>query len=119
MASTSLQSAARPSPRIRLATPADKEAWIDANIKGYELDPQYPWRFPRRKEFPQDSRNGTAGMFDKYLKNETLTCLVAELPRIGEDGELMLSDWVVVAIAVWEWKDLEEVETEAGNYFLF
>jgi hypothetical protein len=114
MASPSHLPEARPTPRVRLATLADKEAWITANISGYELDPQFTWRYTKRKEFPEDARKGTGEVFETVLGVESMTCLVAELPKI-EEVESGSTEWVVVAIAVWEWKDLEEVESESGE----
>jgi hypothetical protein len=114
MASTSRPSKTRPTPRTRPATLADKEAYINAILTGYELDPQFQWRYPKRKEFPEDARKATGEVFEMVLGIESMTCLVVELPRIDE-GESSSAEWVVVAAAIWEWKDWEEVESESGK----
>jgi hypothetical protein len=116
MASASPPSKIRPTPRTRPATLADKEAWINAILTGYELDPQFPWRYPKRKEFPEDARKATREVFEMVLGIESMTCLVAELPRIEEGESGYAEEWVVVAVAIWEWKDWEEVESESGKY---
>jgi hypothetical protein len=101
-------------PRIRPATLADKDGYVSATRAGYELDHQFQWRYPQRHEFPEDAREGTGVHFDKAMNNDRMTVLVAELPRL-ENG-LEKEDWVVVAGVVWEWKFLEEVEGEVGEF---
>jgi hypothetical protein len=105
----------RPTPRTRLATHADKDVWVNTMISGYEVDPQYQWRNPRRKEYPEDTKRATAELFDKIIANTNATCFVAELPRIGEEEELENAEWVVVALANWEWVDLDDLESQPGN----
>jgi hypothetical protein len=100
-------------PRIRPATLADKDGYVSATRAGYELDHQFQWRYPKRHEFPEDAREGTGLHFDKAMKNDKMTVLVAELPRL-EDG-VEMEDWIVVAGVIWEWKFLEEVEGEVGE----
>ncbi|OCK79305.1 hypothetical protein K432DRAFT_300159 [Lepidopterella palustris CBS 459.81] len=113
MASTSPLNKTRPTPRIRPATLADKEAWVSANLAGYELDPSFQWRYPKRKEFPEDARKASGDVFEMALGISSITCVVAELPRI-DDEEPGDTDWVVVAVAMWEWKDWEEVQIPAS-----
>ena len=103
-----------PTPRIRLVTREDKDVWIDVMLAGYEVDPQFQWRYPHRRQFPEDARKATGDVFETVLGIESMTCLVAELPKI-EDNESESPEWVVVAVAIWEWKDWEEVESESGN----
>jgi GNAT superfamily N-acetyltransferase len=108
----------RPGPRIRLATLADREACIDVNSAGYELDPQHRWRLPKRKEFPEDGRQEARELFAKALENEALTYLVAELPRDADAGS-ETEEWVVVALAIWERTGWEESKGEPGKVFEF
>jgi hypothetical protein len=103
-------------PRIRLATPADKDDYVSVTLAGYELDHQFRWRYPRRHEFPEDAREATGVNFEEAMKSERATVLVAELPRLEEDGvERLKEEWVIVAGVVWEWKYLDEVEGEVGE----
>jgi hypothetical protein len=103
-----------PAPRIRLAKYTDKDAWVNTMISGYEVDPQYQWRHPRRKEYPEDTRKSTSELFEAVMASDNCICFVAELPRIGEE-DLDTAEWVVISIATWEWKDWEEVENETGE----
>lgn len=112
-------------PRVRLAVSSDKERYITALRKGLELDPQFPWRYPGRHEYPEDTQEASGALFDKVLTIDSLTVLVAELPverskaigsddhendgvanvKANEDAE----EWIVVGEAIWEWKTLDEV----------
>jgi hypothetical protein len=99
--------------RIRPATSADKDGFISAMLAGYELDHQFQWRYPKRHEFPEDAREATGVNFDDAMKNDRMTVLVAELPRL--EGGVEKDELVIVAGVVWEWKFLEEVEGEIGE----
>lgn len=104
-------------PRIRPATPLDKEGYVHATLAGYELDPQFQWRYPHRHKYPSEARKATTLHFENALANEKAIVLVAELPR-RENGVEMMGEWVVVAGVVWEWKFLRDVEGSVGR-FLF
>lgn len=99
-------------PRIRPATPLDKHGYVHATRAGYELDHQFRWRYPHRHEYPDDAEKGTGFHFDNTLKTEKATVLVAELPRLEKEVEMVNEKWVIVAGVVWEWKFLDEVERE-------
>jgi hypothetical protein len=100
-------------PRVRHATLADKDGFVRAMLAGYEIDPQFRWRYPKRHEFPEDARAATGANFDEVMKSDRTTVLVAELPRLENGAEM--DEWVIVAGAVWEWKQLEEVEGQVGE----
>lgn len=100
-------------PRIRQATPLDKDGYVHATRAGYELDHQFRWRYPHRHEFSDDAVAGTGFHFTNATKNENCTVLVAELPRLCNGIEMIDEEWVIVAGVVWEWKVLEEVEGES------
>jgi GNAT superfamily N-acetyltransferase len=108
-----------PTPRVRIATLADRNGFVEALLRGYEVDHQFRWRYPRRHEFPQDARKATGDVFEKNLGLENVTCLVAELPSLENEEE-----WVIVSSCMWEWKDWEAVKGLAGmwlsvNYVVF
>jgi hypothetical protein len=100
-------------PRIRPATLADKEGWVNAVLTGFELDPQFTWRYPYRKEYPEDAKKGTRDLFVKKMTEGHSVRMVAELPRNGGDGE-----WIVVGQTSWAFKELSEVEREEGEFIL-
>jgi hypothetical protein len=97
--------ASKPTPRVRPATASDKEAWVTTVHTGFELDGQYTWRYPYRKEYPEDARRGTGNSLMKILNEGHDVCLLAELP--DEDGV-----WGVVGEAIWAWKSWDEVARE-------
>jgi hypothetical protein len=99
------------SPRVRPATEADKESWIDVLLAGLEIDPQWQWRFPKRKEFPEDTRERAARWFERAMALENHTVFVAELPRVG-DEELEHPEWVIVGGSTWGLQDLDHVESK-------
>jgi hypothetical protein len=103
-----------PTPRIRPATLADKESWVTSLLAGYEVDRQFQWRYPNRKQFPEDTRACCGDFFENVLASSNMKSFVAELPKIGGDPEN--PEWVVVSVAVWEWRDWEDVDKETGNH---
>jgi len=114
----------RPVPRVRPATLSDKDAWINTNITAYELDPQYTWRYPHRKEFPENAKRATGENFEATMKMKETVCLVAELPKITDGKEVDQEredtevEWVVVGGAVWESKHWNEVDKESRIFFV-
>jgi hypothetical protein len=98
-------------PSIRRATASDRDAWVNAILSGFELDQQFTWRYPYRKEFPDDARKATVDVVMGLVDDGHSFCWVAELPN--ENG-----DAVVVGEAVWAWKDWSEVEKEEGKFDL-
>jgi hypothetical protein len=94
-------------PRIRRATPADKDAWVNAILTGFDLDQQFTWRYPYRKEYPDDAKKATGDVVMGLVDDGHSICWLAELP--DEKGDL-----VVVGEAVWAWKDWSEVQNEGG-----
>ena len=114
MASNLESSGSQPVPRVRIATPADKDAYVTALITGYETDRQYTWRYPRRKEFPQDRRAASEQIFENLIADDKMVIYVAELPRIEDEGSEN-PDWIVVGEAVWEQKYWHQVDSEMGN----
>jgi hypothetical protein len=112
--------------RIRPVTLADKDAWVRSLLGGYEVDPQFQWRYSRRKEFPEDVKIGAGKFLDRILENHNQKCFVAELPMI--EGKILENrqelenyeesrnvEWVVVATAAWEFRDWEDVENQTGK----
>lgn len=126
MASASLSPKRSSMARIRPVTLADKDAWVRSLLGGYEVDPQFQWRYSRRKEFPEDVKIGAGKFLDRILENHNQKCFVAELPMI--EGKILENrqelenyeesrnvEWVVVATAAWEFRDWEDVENQTGK----
>lgn len=110
----------RTAPRIRRATPLDKPGYIRSTFAGYELDPQFRWRYPRRHEYPDDAQQATGKVLDLMMARDDAVVLVAELPRLSDSAEPQEGgdghhdqEWTIVAGAIWEWRDFAEYETEA------
>ena len=116
MASVTPSKRTGPAPRVRLATLADREAWVTVLRAGYELDHQFRWRHPWRKEFPEDAKKHSGDVFEAMMKDhEKKTCIVAELPKLESEagsGTADEEEWTVVAICIWEWRTWEEYENE-------
>jgi hypothetical protein len=104
----------KPEPRIREATANDVDGYVTAMLAGYEVDHQFVYRYPYRKEYPQDARDASAAVVRTALANPKTVPLVAELPRNDSSAG---DDWIIVAVATWEWKTLEDVKNETRQLF--
>jgi hypothetical protein len=98
-------------PRIREATLEDAAGYVSAMLAGYEIDHQFVYRYPYRKEYPEDAIKASEDVFKAAVKNPRTVPLVAELPNLEIRG-LLAEDWIIVAVACWEWKTLEDVQNE-------
>jgi hypothetical protein len=110
----------RPTPRIRLATRDDKDSFINSLITGYEVDPQYQWRIPRRKEFPEVARYACGKFFESVISDAGKKTFVAELPKIREEDlgsgeDLENIEWGVVSVAIWEVVEWDDIEKDPGK----
>jgi len=100
-------------PRIRPAVSSDKEAFIRVSRSGYELDAQWRWWYPGRFEFPEDTWVANGQLFDDTLAEKEAYFWVAELPSLENEQE-----WIVVAIATWEWKYWESFKAHTSELVL-
>jgi hypothetical protein len=112
MAQSIAQTSSSSKLRIREASLDDAAGYVTAMLAGYEVDHQFVYRYPFRKEYPEDARNASAAVFKEYIANPNTIPLVAEARNVNADGSLT-DDWTIAAIACWEWKTLEDVQNEA------
>lgn len=119
MASEHPTTASRPI-RVRRATIEDKDRWVITHNSGYELDRQFTWRYPKRKEYQEDSINSCVRVFVEQLlpntENDNIVPTVAEIKKETEGSNE--PEWKVIGIAVWERKLWEDVEKEASELAL-
>jgi hypothetical protein len=109
---------------IRWATPSDVDAVVDVVIQAMPYDPQWDYRFPYRKDFPDDHRKYTRMLYEQFAdpSNDDWRILVievqqgdeepsigrriAELVRNGYDGVAAApesgSSGEIVAFSVWD-----------------
>ncbi|KIW09096.1 uncharacterized protein PV09_00041 [Verruconis gallopava] len=100
------------SPRVREATREDAPGYVEAMLAGYEMDPQFVYRYPYRKQYPDDARSASIAVVEAAIENPNTVVLVAELPVPQSDNEAIAEeDWKIAAVATWEWKTLDDVES--------
>jgi ribosomal protein S18 acetylase RimI-like enzyme len=96
------------SPRIRTLSEHDRDAWIDILASGYEIDPQFQWRRPYRKLYPEDTAKAMIRMFDEAMTTPKTISLVAEVQDERDN-------WIIAGLSVWEWKDSEDFSVSGTN----
>lgn len=85
--------------RIRAATPRDLDAMATIMYQAMPLDPQWDYRFPHRRQFPEDNYGCTRRMLQGMLEQDGVYYIqVATFPSpcLKEDEE------VPAALAVWQ-----------------
>jgi len=83
---------------IRRASKLDLDAIVDVVLAAMPMDPQWDWRFPKRKQFPEDTKYFTKLKYAEFLHNiEKWHVMVAEY-----SSEVQLSTSTIIAVAVWE-----------------
>lgn len=99
--------------RIReVASEDDIAGYVTAMLAGYEIDPQFVYRYPYRKQYPEDAREASAVVIRAALANPNTIPLVAETQELNADG-ILTGDWTIIAVATWEWKTLKDVQDES------
>jgi hypothetical protein len=101
-----------PTLRIREATLDDADSYVTAMLAGYEIDHQFVYRYPFRKEYPEDAHKASVVVFKENMANQNTIPIVAEVPKVRSDGS-PTNEWTIAAIACWEWKSLKDVQNEA------
>lgn len=84
--------------RIRAALPCDVDALAAIIHYAMPLDPQWDYRFPLRKQYPQDNYGYTRHMMKSFLEAQGIVVNVVTFPAPGLPAE----DEVPAALAVWE-----------------
>ncbi|KAL2133371.1 hypothetical protein VTI74DRAFT_2459 [Chaetomium olivicolor] len=82
----------------RLGVPADVEAVTDVITKTMPLDPQCDYRFPYRREYPEDHYKYTKMLFEYFLDPAYDDWLVMVVQDSLEPG----SPTSIVAFGVWD-----------------
>ena len=83
---------------IRRASKLDLDAIVNVVLAAMPMDPQWDWRFPKRKQFPEDTKYFTKLKYAEFLHNiEKWHVMVAEYWT-----EMPLSTSNIIAVAVWE-----------------
>jgi hypothetical protein len=79
------------------ATPDDLDSITDVMVSAFPMDPQWDYRFPYRREFPQDHWKYTRDMMEEFLhKDHFVTNIVTD----GENTDFRSRK--AIAVAVWE-----------------
>jgi hypothetical protein len=77
---------------IRRASRHDLDVIVDVIMAAMPMDPQWNWRFPRWREYPDDTRYFTMLKYDEFLRDvKNWRVMVAEAEHA-----------TVIAVAVWE-----------------
>ncbi len=86
--------------RVRVALHQDVDALAAIIYHAMPMDPQWDYRFPLRKKYPQDNYGHTCLMMKSMLEEQSVFINVVTFPAPGlrEDEE------IPVAVAVWEVK---------------
>ncbi len=93
---------------IRLAKPADLDSLTRIAQAGFPDDPEWNYRFPYRREYPDDNWKWTRREYEGYLRQpEKFIVLVA---TIGTSGSCE-----PIALAVWD--TLVTTAPNAGGMF--
>ncbi|TQV89936.1 hypothetical protein V2A60_002529 [Cordyceps javanica] len=84
--------------RVRAAVPSDVGALATIVYHAMPMDPQWDYRFPLRKQYPEDNYGYTRLMMKSFLEAQGVFVSVVTFltPGLGEDEE------IPAAVAVWE-----------------
>lgn len=83
---------------LRKATVDDLDDLADIACAAMPMDPQWDYRFPRRKEFPEDNWNHTRLAYKNLLETPGNIINVVTV-QSEKDGEMVHRS---IAMAVWE-----------------
>lgn len=83
---------------LRKATVDDLDDLADIACAAFPMDPQWDYRFPRRKEFPEDNWNYTRLAYKNLLETSGNIINVITV-QTEKDGETVHRS---IALAVWE-----------------
>lgn len=82
---------------LRAATADDLDDVADIACAAFPMDPQWDYRFPRRKEYPKDNWNCTRLMYKNLMeKGDAINVITIPTKKDGEEVHRP------IAVAVWE-----------------
>jgi hypothetical protein len=84
--------------RVRPAIPQDIDSMATIIYEAMPMDPQWDYRFPLRKKYPEDNYAYTRLMMKSMLEEDGVFTQVVTFPTPG----LRVRDEVPAAVAVWE-----------------
>jgi hypothetical protein len=93
---------------LRRATKEDVVDLRDIAAAAMPADPQWDFRFPRRKEFPQDTSYWTLRQYEGYLdaKNPKYSIMVITVDVDGDECHQPRRK--PVALAVWDVSSIQD-----------
>ena len=99
---------------IRRASRLDLDVIVDVIMAAMPMDPQWNWRFPRWREYPDDTRYFTMLKYDEFLQDiKNWRVMVAE----AEDATHRTKA-TVIAVAVWEIGNLNRCGSRRRTQFV-
>ena len=82
-----------PAIRIRRATIRDVDVMVNIALEAMPMDPQWNWRFPYWREFPEDIRFFTRRKYEEFLHDQgSWMIMLAECDDVERP----------IAMAIWE-----------------
>lgn len=91
---------------LRTATADDLDSLADIACAAFPEDPQWDYRFPRRREYPQDNWMCTRQMYNRFLTDsEDNNYLVKVITSQSNEDDRIVKP---VALAVWELQYIKE-----------
>ncbi|KAF2810817.1 acyl-CoA N-acyltransferase [Mytilinidion resinicola] len=95
---------------LRLATKADLDDITKVAQAGFPDDPEFDYRFPERKKYPEDNWKWTRQEYEEYIDQpEKFAVLVVTAP-VESDGETANKP---ISLAVWDMSVL--TNSKGGN----
>lgn len=95
---------------LRRGTLSDLEAILHIGLAAMPMDPQWDYRFPYRRAFPQDQRDATRRRYREFLESELqYSVYIAE--TFGSHGP------VPVAFAIWDISNLTQGSSRPSKAF--
>lgn len=76
----------------------DLEVMLDIGLSAMPMDPQWNWRFPHRRQFPEDTRHFTRQKYREFLEDKTGRWQV----MVADDKSENDVSLVTVAMAIWD-----------------
>jgi hypothetical protein len=93
---------------LRQATTKDLDALRDIALAAMPLDPQWNYRFPRRKDYPQDTSYWTRRQYENYFESTKLKYCVMVITVNTDGDECNPPISKPVALAVWDITSVSE-----------
>jgi len=93
---------------MRKATKDDLDDLVDIMCAAMPMDPQWDYRFPKRRQFPEDNRRCTRKMMERLVNDDEKSHTVVRVIAIPSSEKGKTSQ--AVALAVWEMQVFDVLE---------